>query len=92
MWYIRHFRCISLLALTLHFACCNVRFESSIEIRGAYASINDGADDQNNGDDGKRCQRLPHRYISCPFGLLIHADEFEKEVSEAGEIERLSQI
>lgn len=68
------------LAFTFHLARGNMWFQPSVEIGGADASVHDGADDQDDGDDRKCCQRLSHRIIFCHFGRLIHAGELEEEI------------
>ncbi len=76
-----HFRHLCLFVLTFHLPCRNMWFKSSVEIGGTYAGIDDGVDDKNNRDDRKSGQWLPHTIVFCHFRWLIHADQFEKEVS-----------
>jgi hypothetical protein len=76
-----HFRHLCLFVLTFHLPLRNMWFKTSVEIGGTYASIDDGVDDKDYRDDRKSCQRLPHSRVFFHFRWLIHADQFEKEVS-----------
>lgn len=67
-----------------------MRLQALAEVCHAHASVDDGEDEQDDGDDGEAGQWPPHGVIRLAArARLIHADEFEKEIGEASEVEGL---
>ena len=78
------------LLLTLQFPARNVRFQSPSKVRHAHARIHNRQDDQDDGDDGEGCEGTADGIVIGAAEGLVHADEFEEEVGEAGKVEDLS--
>lgn len=64
-------------------------FQPEVEIGRADAGIDDGQDDENDGDDGKGRQGLSDRSVLFPLGGLVHPHELEDEVGHAGYVQAL---
>lgn len=67
-----------------------MRFQPSAEVGRAHARVDDGEDDEDDGDDGEGGEGPADGVVVRAAAGLVHADQFEKEVGEAGEIEDLS--
>ena len=86
---IRHFVHRNLLVLAFELPPLDVRFQPSAEVVRAHACIDDGEDDEDHRDDGEGGQRAPYGYVIRYLSAVVHPDELEEEVGEAGEIENL---
>lgn len=71
-----------LLILAPDFAYRYVLLEPLIEVRHASACVDDGEDNQHNSDDRKTRQVFPNREVIRLLGRLIHASQFEYEISQ----------
>lgn len=93
---IRHLRHIAIrqfLVLALHLPARDMRFQTLAEIGGAHACVDDGQDNEDDGEDGKGGERSANGIEDfAVLTGLVHADELEEEVAEAGEVEDLWRI
>ena len=86
IWHLRH---AGLGIVAVELLRRDVGFEPAAEIGGAHARVDDGQDDEDDGDNGEGGEGFANREIRRSTRLLVHADELEEEVGQAGEIEDL---
>lgn len=60
--------------------------QSLVEVVHAHAGINYGHDDEDEGDDGEKGQRLLGWEIFLVSSRLVHADQLEQEIGHGREI------
>jgi len=90
---IRHFHHAWLLGLGVNPAIGDVWLKTLVEIGEAGEGICDCHYDQDDGKDCEGGQRITAGVkCLCPLGFLVHSDELEEEVGEAGEVEGLGFI
>jgi len=77
---IRHFGHGRLLVLALELALTDVGLESTVEVVGADAGVDDSEDDQDDGDDGESGEGFADGHVGEFARGLVHADELEEEV------------
>ena len=77
------------------FLCCffttnlpfhNMRFQSLVEIRHAYAGIDYRKDEKNDGYDGKTRQVFPGWQVELGTAGLVHPGKFEDKVCQCDEV------
>ncbi len=61
--------------------------EALIEVRSAYACIDDCKNNQDDGDNSEAGQILSDWHVIGLVGLLIHPSKLENEVSQSAEEE-----
>lgn len=67
----------------------DVGLQTLVEIVHAHARINDGHDDQNEGDDREEGQRPPGRQVLLVCLWSVHANELEQEIGHCSEVKQL---
>ena len=87
---VRHFHPIrddGFLIFALHLPMGNVWFQSFVEVDRTGDGVDDGRNDADYGKNGKRGEGLSRGPILLRDPVvLIHADEFEEKVGEAGKV------
>ncbi len=84
---------MQLLILALDLPARNKRLEPAIEIGHAGAGVCDCENNQDDGDDGEGGEGVADGVVGVVAVLvlfLVHADEFEEEVGEGGDVEELA--
>lgn len=79
-----------LLLFALHLPARDMRLQPLAEVCRAHACVDDGQDDEDDGENGEGGEG-PADGIEdfAMFAGLVHADELEEKVGEAGEVENL---
>lgn len=57
------------------------------EVAHADDGVDDGKEDEEDGDDGKGGQRLPHGFVRLLEARLVDSHKLEDEVGESAEVE-----
>lgn len=86
---IGHFVHRALLVLAFELPPLDVGFQTSAEIVRAHACVDDGENDEDHRDDGEGGERAADWYVGPLLVAVVHPDELEEEVGEAGEIKDL---
>ena len=90
---VRHLHHVRLLFIALNLSNCDIRLEPFSEIRGTHDGVNDGDDDQEDGDYSESCERLAHWAISPrSMIMVVHSDELEEKIGQSSEIEGLREV
>lgn len=61
--------------------------EPGAKVAHADEAVDDGQDDEENGQDSKGCQRLLDGFVILFMTGLVNADELEEEVRERAEVQ-----
>lgn len=64
-----------------------VVLQAAIEVAHANNAVDNGEDDEQNGDDGKGGERLSHGNVELAVSWLVDAHQLEDEVGETAEVE-----
>lgn len=62
--------------------------EASPKVHHAHHTVDDGNDNQNDGDDGESCHRLLDRRVERSLGRVIDPGQLEDEVGKTTDIEK----
>lgn len=65
----------------------DVLLETSAKVAHANDGVDNGQDDEEDGDDSEGRQRLPHGHVELPVVWLVDAHELEDEVAQATEVQ-----
>ena len=65
------------LLIALQFATCDMWSETMVEVCHTHAGVDDGAENENDGDHGEGCEFFPGGDVGCIMGRLIHSEELE---------------
>lgn len=72
---IRHLSHVTFFILAFQFPARNMWLESSAKVQRTHDRIDNGDDDQKDGDDGEGAKRLPNGEV-CHFSLgLVHSNK-----------------
>jgi hypothetical protein len=78
-----------LLRCVLQLSPRDIRHQPLVEVVRAHASVHNRHDNQNDGDNGERCQFFPRAQVETAVAGGVHADHLKDEVGQAAEIEEL---
>jgi hypothetical protein len=81
---------ITLVLISYHSSSLNMRFQSLVEVCRTPCAVDDCHDQQQKCDYSKRRQTFPRRFVilnSFWVARVVHAHEFEKEVSHSCKVE-----
>ncbi len=82
-----------LLLFAFHLPARDMRLQPLAEIRRAHACVDNGQDDEDDGENGEGGKGPAHGIENfAVFAGLVHTDELEEKVGEAGEVENLQEI
>lgn len=81
-----HLGAVALFLLSVRSLARDVRFEPFVKIMGANACIDDGHNDQDDGDHRKEGQRSPCRHVGLLACGRVHPDKFEEEVCKTSKV------
>lgn len=85
-----HFHHVRLLFFALHLPRHDIRFQSLVEVQQADGRIDDGHQDENDGQNGERGERFADGTVCIgSVGILVHPDQFEEEVRHASKVQDL---
>lgn len=62
--------------------------EASPEVAHTYEGVDDGENDEDDGEDSERRQRASNRQVMRRFYRLVDADEFEEEIAKAAKVQK----
>lgn len=63
-----------------------------MEVGHTHGTVDDGDDNENDGDDGEECQGLLSWLVFLPIVRLVYPDKLEKEVCQGSKVEKLELL
>lgn len=69
----------------------DIWLQTFVEVVGAYAGIDDGRNEQDNGENSEGGQLLPRRSVGLLPSRRVNAVEFEAEIAQAADVKYLRE-